>query len=160
MVVTDTDIFITALRGNAESAKHLSTLKGKAAVSITELELFVGAKTKLQKQQAETILEPFDKLKINNDIYLLAKRLLKEHNSHNRSLYMPDALIAATTIYAGASLPPLFVVCCLLQNKKDSVIHMPMTADINDKQVCDRNSKNENSQKIIQQIRGEILPPF
>jgi predicted nucleic acid-binding protein len=40
MVVIDTDIFITALRGNAESAKHLSTLKGKAAVSIiTELEL-------------------------------------------------------------------------------------------------------------------------
>ena len=105
MVIIDTDIFITALRGNAESAKHLSTLKGKAAVSIiTELELFVGAKTKLQKQQAETILEPFDKLKINNDIYLLAKRLLKEHNSHTRSLYMPDALIAATTIYAGASL--------------------------------------------------------
>jgi len=79
MVVIDTDIFITALRGNAESAKHLSTLKGKAAVSIiTELELFVGAKAKLQKQQVETILEPFDKLKINNDIYLLAKRLLKE----------------------------------------------------------------------------------
>ena len=105
MVIIDTDIFITALRGNVESAKHLSILKGKAAVSIiTELELFVGAKTKLQKQQAETILEPFDKLKINNDIYLLAKRLLKEHNSPNRSLFMPDALIAATTIYAGASL--------------------------------------------------------
>jgi len=70
MVVIDTDIFITALRGNAESAKHLSTLKGKAAVSIiTELELFVGAKTKLQKQQAETILEPFDKLK-NQQRYL------------------------------------------------------------------------------------------
>lgn len=73
MVIIDTDIFITALRGNAESEKHLSTLKGKAAVSIiTELELLVGAKTKLQKQQAETILEPFDKLKINNGIYLLA----------------------------------------------------------------------------------------
>lgn len=105
MVIIDTDIFITALRGNQSAAKHLSTLKGKAAVSIiTELELFVGAKTKLQKQQAETILYPFDKLKINNEIYLPAKRLLKEYNSHHKSLFMPDSFIAATTIYAGASL--------------------------------------------------------
>jgi predicted nucleic acid-binding protein len=52
MVVIDTDIFITALRGNAESAKHLSTLKGKAAVSIiTELELFVGAKANFKSNK-------------------------------------------------------------------------------------------------------------
>ncbi len=105
MVIIDTDIFIGALRGNKEAAKQLTTLKGKAAVSIiTELELFVGAKTRLQKQQAKTILEPFDKLKINNEIYLLTKRLLTEYNSHTKNLFMPDAFIAATTIYTGASL--------------------------------------------------------
>ena len=105
MVIIDTDIFISTLRGNQEAAKHLLRLKGKAAVSVvTELELFVGAKTKLQKRQAETILEPFDKLKINNEIYLLTKRLLKEYNSNHKSLFMPDAFIAATTLYAGGSL--------------------------------------------------------
>ena len=102
MVIIDTDVFISALRGNPEAEKQLSTLKGKAAVSIvSELELFVGAKTKLQKQQAETIPEPFDKLKINNGIYLLTKRLLKEYNSHHKSLFMPDAFIAATFYLCG-----------------------------------------------------------
>ncbi len=105
MVIIDTDIFIGALRGNEEAAKHLLKLKGKGALSvITECELFVGAKTKLQKQQAEKILEPFNKLKINNEIYLITKRLLKEYNSHTKSLFMPDAFIAATTIYSGGSL--------------------------------------------------------
>lgn len=105
MVIIDTDIFIGALRGNEAAAKHLLKLKGKGALSvITECELFVGAKTKLQKQQAEKILEPFNKLKINNEIYLITKRLLKEYNSHTKSLFLPDAFIAATTIYSGGSL--------------------------------------------------------
>ena len=34
MVIIDTDVFISALRGNPEAEKQLSTLKGKAAVSI------------------------------------------------------------------------------------------------------------------------------
>ena len=105
MVIIDTDIFIGAPRGNAAAAKQLNALKGKASVSIiTELKLFVGAKTKLQKQQAEKILEPFDKLKINHEIYVIAKRLLKEYNTHRKSLYLPDALIAATFLFAGYAL--------------------------------------------------------
>ena len=105
MVIIDTDIFIGALRGNAAAAKQLNALKGKASVSIiTELKLFVGAKTKLQKQQAEKILEPFDKLKINHEIYVIAKRLLKEYNTHRKSLYLPNALIAATSMFAGYAL--------------------------------------------------------
>lgn len=105
MVIIDTDIFIGAPRGNAAAAKLLNALKGKASVSIiTELKLFVGAKTKLQKQQAEKILEPFDKLKINHEIYVIAKRLLKEYNTHRKSLYLPNALIAATSMFAGYAL--------------------------------------------------------
>ena len=105
MVIIDTDIFIGAPRGNAAAAKLLNALKGKASVSIiTELKLFVGAKTKLQKQQAEKILEPFDKLKINHEIYVIAKRLLKEYNTHRKSLYLPDVLIAATSMFAGYAL--------------------------------------------------------
>ena len=112
MVIIDTDIFIAALRGNTAAAKQLTTLKGRASVSIiTELELFVGAKTKLQKQQAEKILEPFDKLKINHQIYLTAKRLLKENNTHTKSLFLPDALIAATCLFSSYAL--------LTFNKKD-----------------------------------------
>ena len=105
MVIIDTDIFVGAPRGNAAAAKQLSASKGKASVSIiTELKLFVGAKTKLQKQQAEKILEPFDKLKINHEIYVIAKRLLKEYNTHRKSLYLPDALIAVTSMFAGYAL--------------------------------------------------------
>ena len=105
MVIIDTDIFIGAPRGNAAAAKQLNALKGKASVSIiTELKLFVGAKTKLQKQQAEKILERFDKLKINHEIYVIAKRLLKEYNTHRKSLYLPNALIAATSMFAGYAL--------------------------------------------------------
>ena len=105
MIIIDTDIFIGALRGNTPAAKQLNALKGKASVSIiTELKLFVGAKTKLQKQQAEKILEPFDKLKINHEIYVIAKRLLKKYNTHRKSLYLPNALIAATSMFAGYAL--------------------------------------------------------
>ena len=49
-------------------------------------------------------MEPVDKLKINNEIYLIAKRLLKENNSHRKSLYMPDAQIAATCLFTGYAL--------------------------------------------------------
>jgi predicted nucleic acid-binding protein len=105
MVIIDTNIFIGALRGNAEAGKYLQTYQRSGFVSIiTELELLVGAKSKLQKQQAEIILNAFDKLKINNEIYLLAKRLLKEYNTNTKSLYLPDAIIAATALEMGYSL--------------------------------------------------------
>jgi len=105
MVIIDTDIFIGALRDNAIAAKHLTQLKGKGYISvITELELLVGAKTKSMKKQAEEIVSPFDKLKFNPQVYGIAKRLLKEYNSHTRSLYMPDALIAATALFTGFAL--------------------------------------------------------
>ncbi len=105
MVIIDTNIFIGALRGNAEAGKYLQTYQRSGFVSIiTELELLVGAKSKLQKQQAEIILNAFDKLKINNEIYLLAKRLLKEYNTNTKSLYSPDAIIAATALEMRYSL--------------------------------------------------------
>lgn len=105
MVIIDTNIFIGALRGNADAAKYLQTYQRNGFVSIiTELELLVGAKSKLQKQQAETILNAFDKLKISNAIYLHAKRLLKEYNTKTKNLYLPDAIIAATALEMGFSL--------------------------------------------------------
>jgi predicted nucleic acid-binding protein len=99
MVIIDTNIFIGALRGNLDAAKYLSTYQRNGFISIiTEMELLVGAKTKLQKQQAEFISNAFDKLKISTDIYLISKRLLKEYNTQTKSLYLPDAIIAATAI--------------------------------------------------------------
>ena len=77
MVIIDTDIFIGALRGNAAAAKQLIALKGKASVSIiTELELFVGAKTKLQKQQAEKIPEPFKRHYATSHLYFKDERVI------------------------------------------------------------------------------------
>jgi predicted nucleic acid-binding protein len=105
MVIIDTNIFIGALRGNVEAGKYLQTYQRNGFVSIiTELELLVGAKTKLQKEQAEAILNAFDKIKISHEIYIHARRLLKEYNTNTKSLYLPDALIAATTIEMGFSL--------------------------------------------------------
>ena len=105
MVIIDSDIFIGALRGNAVAEKYIFQYKHNAIVSIfTKLELFAGARTALQKKEAEDILVHFNKIKINNEICLKARRLLKEYNNSRRALYMPDALIAATALHTNSSL--------------------------------------------------------
>ena len=49
--LVDTCIFIDAVRGDTKATDLLNSIKGKIAIScITEMELFMGAKTKERKK--------------------------------------------------------------------------------------------------------------
>jgi predicted nucleic acid-binding protein len=105
MVVVDTDIFIAAMRQNKMAETLLRKYENNVRLSaITVMELFVGAKTAEQKKAIENILDDHEVIMIEKSISTLAIRLVKENNSHARSLHLPDALIAATCLEHQASL--------------------------------------------------------
>jgi predicted nucleic acid-binding protein len=60
------------------------------------MELYVGATSKKKKDIIESVMKEHE---VN-----IALRLIKSYNNANSSLFMPDALIAATCLYHHASL--------------------------------------------------------
>lgn len=105
MVIADTNIIIAAIRGN-EMAKQL-LLKYMPAVYIsvvTEIELFTGATNISKKRTVEQIIKTHETILINHSISQTALRLVKNYNTTSKSLYLPDALIAATCLHKGFSL--------------------------------------------------------
>jgi predicted nucleic acid-binding protein len=105
MIIVDTDVFIAAMRMNKIAITLLRKYKSNVCLSaITVMELFVGAKTTEQKKAIENILNDHEVILIDKSISMLAMRLVKENNKHTRSLYLPDAMIAATCIEHQAAL--------------------------------------------------------
>ncbi len=105
MVVVDTDVLIAAMRNNKIAVSLLRKYENNVRLSATTvIELFVGAKTAEQKKVIESILDDHEVIMVDKSISALAIRLVKENNSHSRSLYLPDALIAATCIEHQAAL--------------------------------------------------------
>jgi len=105
MVIVDSDVFIAAMRKNEMAETLLRKYGSNIRLSaITVLELFVGAKTTAQKKAIENILKDHEIVLIDKSISTLAIKLVKAHNSHSRSLFLPDALIAATCLEHNAPL--------------------------------------------------------
>jgi predicted nucleic acid-binding protein len=105
MVIADTDIFIAALR-NHSIAKSLLEKYGSAVSlsAVTAMELYVGAKSAEKKQWVAAILDDHELISLDRSITLTAMKLVKQYNSHSRSLFIADALIAATCLEHSASL--------------------------------------------------------
>lgn len=69
---------------------------------VTQMELFVGCRNKLELQKAEEFLKRFHVIKLNEDISEIALNLLIKYRlSHG--LLIPDALIAATALHVEQS---------------------------------------------------------
>jgi len=112
MIILDTNIIIDLFKGDKKTLELLENIKNEdLAVSIiTAMELYYGAINKRELGKIKKFLKTLDVLAINEDISLIALNLI-ENYSKSHGLEIPDALIAATSIYYNAPL--------LTYNKKD-----------------------------------------
>ena len=105
MVIIDTDVIISSIRGNAIAKQLIRKYIEEAHVStITEIELYIGATNKSKKDIVEQVLQSHGIVQINKVICEIATRLVKTYNTANRSLLLPDAIIAATCIHKNCRL--------------------------------------------------------
>ncbi|WP_456400420.1 PIN domain-containing protein [Persephonella sp.] len=114
MILLDTNIIIELFKGNIETKKHLENINEKnfSISIITSMELYYGAINKRELTKIKKFLESFDLLLINEEISKISLELIEKY-SKSHGLEIPDALIAATSIYYDI---PLFTY-----NKKDFI---------------------------------------
>lgn len=97
MVIVDTNFFIAALRGNEIAHSRLRSHKYELALSaITAMELYVGATTAMKRKAVNSIVEQHELVPLDKNISETATQLVREYNTGNKQLQVPDALIAAT----------------------------------------------------------------
>ncbi len=112
MIILDTNIIIELLKGNKETKELLEGINEEdfAISIITSMELYYGAINKRELNKIKKFLKSFDLLLINEEISKIALDLIEKY-SKSHGLEIPDALIAATSIYYDVPL--------LTYNKKD-----------------------------------------
>lgn len=117
-LLIDTDVLIDYLRGQAEAVDYLeAATESLLTSSITVAELFAGVREGKERVALSTFLKEFEVIGINAAIAEHAGLLRRDYGkSHGTGLV--DALIAATTEHAQASLVTL--------NRK----HFPMLEDV------------------------------
>ena len=100
MVIIDTDVIISSLRGNEMARQLIKKYMPSVNISvITEIELYTGAITKSKKDAVAKVLQTHEIIPINKSICDIATRLVKTYNTGNKSLFLPDAFIAATCLH-------------------------------------------------------------
>jgi predicted nucleic acid-binding protein len=106
MVLVDTDILIDVSRNIETAINRLATEEqtGQIAISaITQMELIVGCRNKLELGHLNRFLSRYQILQVNENISALTVELIKTYRlSHG--LLMPDAFIAATAIIGNLPL--------------------------------------------------------
>ncbi|EDP72988.1 type II toxin-antitoxin system VapC family toxin [Hydrogenivirga sp. 128-5-R1-1] len=112
MIILDTNIIIELLKGNTETKELLKNINEEnfAISIITSMELYYGAINKRELNKIKKFLKSFNLLVINEEISKIALDLIEKY-SKSHGLEIPDALIAATSIYYDVPL--------LTYNKKD-----------------------------------------
>jgi len=112
MIILDTNIIIELFKGNVETEELLKKIDEKEfAISvITSMELYYGAINKRELNKIKKFLKSFNLLTINEEISKIALDLIEKY-SKSHGLDIPDALIAATSLY--------YEVPLLTYNKKD-----------------------------------------
>ena len=112
MIILDTNIIIELFKGNVETKELLKKVDEKEfAISvITSMELYYGAINKRELNKIKKFLEKFNLLTINEEISKIALDLIEKY-SKSHGLDIPDALIAATSLY--------YEIPLLTYNKKD-----------------------------------------
>ncbi len=100
LTIVDSDILIDAGRGEADAINCLLRFEKTSVLAIstvTELELIVGCRNKMELKALEKFLSRYQILKITDEVSDRAVELLKQYFlSH--SLLIADGLIAATAI--------------------------------------------------------------
>ena len=106
VVMIDTDILVDVARGVDMAASFIDEVKSRyllAISSVTEMELIVGCRNKVELAHLKRFLSDYNRIKLNTRISDNAVELLRQFRlSHG--LLIADALIAATAKVKGAKL--------------------------------------------------------
>ena len=98
--IVDTDILIDSGRGVSNAISQLQDINRKSSLAtsvVTQMELFVGCRSKTDLREVEQFLRRFQILPLTELISDSALDLLRQYRlSHG--LLIPDALIAATSL--------------------------------------------------------------
>jgi predicted nucleic acid-binding protein len=104
VLMVDTDILVDVARGVDTAASFIDEVKSRyvlAVSSVTEMELIVGCRNKIELVHLKRFLSDYKRIKINSRISDKAVELLSQFRlSHG--LLIADALIAATAKVKGA----------------------------------------------------------
>ena len=104
--IVDTDILIDAGRGVSEAVTCLQGIEQQSSLAasvVTQMELFIGCRSKAELQMVEGFLQRFQLLKLTGQVSDATVDLLRQYRlSHG--LLIPDALIAATALAFDAPL--------------------------------------------------------
>lgn len=105
-ILVDTDVLIDVGLGVETARVHLEQLGQNADLavsSVTQMELVVGCRNKLELRSLDRFLEQFEVISLSDAISRTAVQLLRRYRlSHG--LLIPDALIAATAVGLNAPL--------------------------------------------------------
>jgi predicted nucleic acid-binding protein len=100
LTLIDTDILIDAARQAPEAINYLAQIEqqsGLAISVITQMEVIVGCRNKVELRHAERFLQRFRVVKLNEAVCDMTLELVRQYRlSHG--LLIPDALIAATAL--------------------------------------------------------------
>jgi predicted nucleic acid-binding protein len=105
MIICDTNIFIEIFRQNFFIRSELEKI-GHENIVVSDViiaELFFGAKNKVDLQNIKKSIENFSVLGIHSEISKMAVGFV-ENYCLSQKLNLPDALIAATSIYYNIEL--------------------------------------------------------
>ena len=104
MVLLNTNILIEILKGNRACINKVNSFDTKLAISsISVMELYFGARNKLELKQLEQFVNLFKIEHLSKTISIKASLLVKLY-AKSHSLDIPDSLIAATALTNNASL--------------------------------------------------------
>lgn len=99
MILTDTDVFIEALKNNPNAIGPLREIgfENIALSAVTLMELYFGARNKRELGKIKSRLSTLHILQIDENISKTATQLVEEY-AKSHGLQIPDALIAATAM--------------------------------------------------------------
>lgn len=107
LTLFDTDVLIDFLRGHSDAQAEVVAvpLESRAVSSVTAMELFIGARDRLELQAIEAfVAQSFAEIvEVNDEASRLARSLVATY-SLSHGLRVGDALIAATARLRGAKL--------------------------------------------------------
>lgn len=97
-IVLDTNILIEILKNNTQTLQTVEALDGELCVSaITVMELYFGARDKMELSKLKKFIELFNLIEIDSAISHQATLLIEKYaKSHH--LDIPDALIASSSV--------------------------------------------------------------
>lgn len=103
MYLLDTTIIIDYVRGSTAVKEYITALKSPIISSITEAEVYAGAKDKKMLQSLGKTFKAFTLLPITSEITRQAIIIIKTYKLSN-GIGILDAFIAATAMVSGYSL--------------------------------------------------------